>query len=184
MKTVAVVVEGHGEVQAAPVLLRRIAAELGHGVQVPRPVRIRRNRVDRAGELERAVKLASRDAGETGLVLVLLDADMDCPAELAPALASRAEAVQPDGMVRVVLAKTEFESWFLAAATSIMGRRGIAESVTPPAEPEAIRDAKGVLSSWMPNNRSYRPSRDQAALAAVFDPSRRPVRSIVRQAVA
>jgi len=72
-------------------------------------------------------------------------------------------------MVRVVLAKTEFESWFLAAAASIAGRRGIAESVTPPAKPEAVRDAKGVLSSWMPGNRSYRPSRDQAALAAVFD---------------
>ena len=169
MKTVAMVVEGHGEVQAAPVLVRRIATELGHWVQVPRPVRIRRNRVNRAGELERAVEFASRDAGETGLILVLLDADMDCPARLAPALASRAEAVQPDGMVRVVLAKTEFESWFLAAATSIMGRRGIAESVTPPAEPEAVRDAKGVLSSWMPGNRTYRPSRDQAALAAVFD---------------
>lgn len=169
MKTVAMVVEGHGEVQAAPVLVRRIATELGHGVQVPRPVRIRRNRVDRAGELERAVELASRDAGEAGLILVLLDADMDCPAKLAPALAIRAEAVQPDGMVRVVLAKTEFESWFLAAAASIAGRRGIAESVAPPADPEAIRDAKGVISSWMPDNRSYRPSRDQAALAAVFD---------------
>ena len=42
-------------------------------------------------------------------------------------------------------------------------------STAPPADPEAIRDAKGVLSSWMPGNRSYRPSRDQAALAAVFD---------------
>jgi len=169
MKTVAVVVEGHGEVQAAPVLLRRIAAELGHGVRVTRPVRIRRNRVNRAGELERAVELAYRDAGEAGSILVLLDAERDCPAQLAPALASRAGAVRPEGMIRVVLAKTEFESWFLAAAASIGGRRGIAGSVAPPADPEAVRDAKGVLSSWMPGNRSYRPSRDQAALAAVFD---------------
>lgn len=169
MKTVAAVVEGHGEVQAAPVLLRRIAAELGHGAKVPRPVRIRRNRVNRAGELERAVELASRDAGEDGSILVLLDADTDCPAQLAPALASRAEAVRPDGMIRVVLAKTEFESWFLAAAASIRGRRAIAASATPPNDPEAIRDAKGVLSSWMPGNRSYRPTRDQAALTAVFD---------------
>ena len=41
------------------------------------------------------------------------------------------------------------------------------QGTTP--DPEAIRDAKGVLSSWMPADRSYRPSRDQAALAAVFD---------------
>ena len=169
VKTVAVVVEGHGEVQAVPVLLRRIAAALGYGVKVPRPVRLRRNRVDRAGEFERAVELASRDAGEKGLILVLLDADKDCPAELAPALASRAEAVRPDGMTRVVLAKTEFETWLLAAAASLRGRRTIAESATPPNDPEAVRDAKAVLSSWMPDNRSYRPTRDQAALTAVFD---------------
>lgn len=169
MRTVAAVVEGHGEVQAVPVLLRRIATELGFSVQVPRPVRIRRNRVGRAGELERAVGLASRDAGADGSVLVLLDSDRDCPAQLAPMLARRAKTVRPDGVVRVVLAKTEFESWFLATATSIMGRRSIAESATPPAEPESVRDAKGVISSWMPDDRSYRPSRDQAALAAVFD---------------
>lgn len=184
MKTVAVVVEGHGEVQAVPVLVRRIAAELGHGVRVPRSVRIRRNRVDRAGEFERAVELASRDAGETGLILVLLDADRDCPAQLGPALAGRAEAVRPDGVIRVVLAKTEFESCFLAAAASIGGRRGISGSVASPADPEAIRDAKGVLSSWMPSNRSYRPSRDQAALAAVFDLRAARSAPFLRQAVA
>lgn len=133
MKTMAVVVEGHGEVHAVPVLLRRIAAELGHVVKVTRPVRIRRNRVERAGELERAVELAFRDAGKTGSILVLLDAERDCPAQLALALASRAEAVRPDGMVRVVLAKTEFECWFLAAAASIGGRRGIAGCVAAPA---------------------------------------------------
>ena len=165
----AVVVEGHGEIQAVPVLLRRIAAELGHGVHVPRPVRIRRNRVSRAGELERAVELASRDAGEAGSVLVLLDADQDCPVDLAAALASRARAVRPERPIRVVIARTEFESWFLAAAESIGGRRSIVVPETTPTNPEAVRDAKGVLSSWMPGNRSYRPSRDQAALAAVFD---------------
>ncbi len=169
MKTVAAVVEGHGEVQAVPVLFRRIATELGHVVHVPRPVRIRRNRVDRPNELERAVELASRDAGKEGSILVLLDADTDCPARLAPALVRRAEAVRMDGMIRVVFAKAEFETWFLAAAASIRGRRAIAASATPPTDPEAIRNAKGMLSSWMPSNRSYRPSRDQAALTAVFD---------------
>ncbi len=170
MKTMAVVVEGRGEVKAAPVLVRRIAQELGHHhVHVPRPVRIKRPRVGKPGEIERFVLFAARDAGEGGSILILLDADDDCPAELARALARRAEAVRPDRRIRVVLAKREFEAWFLAAAQSIAGRRGIRESVAPPADPESIRDAKGVLGSWMPSNRSYKPTLDQPALAAIFD---------------
>ena len=160
--------QGDGEQHHLPGL-PSAAAALGHGVKVPRPLRIRRNRVDRTVEFERAVKLASRDVGEEGSTLVLLDADMDCPAQLATALARPAEAVRPDGMIRVVLAKTGFESRFLAAATSIGARRGIVGSATPPTDPEAIGDAKGVLSSWMASNGSFRTSRDQAALAAVFD---------------
>ena len=112
--------QGDGEQHHLPGL-PSAAAALGHGVKVPRPLRIRRNRVDRTVEFERAVKLASRDVGEEGSTLVLLDADMDCPAQLATALARPAEAVRPDGMIRVVLAKTGFESRFLAAATSIGG---------------------------------------------------------------
>ena len=82
--------------------------------------------------------------------MILLDADDDCPAELARALARRAEAVRPDRRIRVVLAKREFEAWFLAAAQSIAGRRGIRESVAPPADPESIRDAKGFLDLGCP----------------------------------
>ena len=56
---------GRGEVKAAPVLVRRIAQELGHHhVHVPRPVRIKRPRVGKPGEIERFVLFAARDAGE------------------------------------------------------------------------------------------------------------------------
>ena len=68
-----------------------------------------------------------------------------------------------------MLAKTEYEAWFLAAADSISGARGIAPSITPPDDPETIRDAKGWISRHMPPGQSYRPTLDQAALSAVFD---------------
>lgn len=79
-------------------------------------------------------------------------------------------AVRPNGMIHGVLAKTVFESWFVAVAASIGGKRGIVGSAMPPTSPEAIGDAKGVPNSWMASNRSLWTSRDQAALAAVFDP--------------
>lgn len=121
------------------------------------------------GELERAVELAARRAGECGCILILLDANSDCPKELAPKVLQRAAEARRDRAIRVVLAKMEYEAWFLAAADSIAGERGIDASVVPPDEPETIRDAKGWLSARMPSGRSYRETLDQAALTAIFD---------------
>ena len=100
---------------------------------------------------------------------MLLDAEKDCPANLAPQLVLRAGDARSDIRSKVVLAKAEYESWFLAAARSVAGRREIDPLSTPPQDPESIRDAKGWLSARMPPGRSYRPTLDQAALTAVFD---------------
>ncbi len=60
-----------------------------YDVEIARPFRVKRGRVVRAGELERAVTQALRSrSGATG-VLVILDADDDCPAELASKLCQR-----------------------------------------------------------------------------------------------
>ena len=82
--------------------------------------------------------------------------------------ASRVLAVI-DCSIRVVLAKAEYESWFLAAAASLAGHRGIDEAASPPPDSEAIRDAKGWLSARMPPGRRYRETLHQAALTARFD---------------
>ncbi len=68
----------------------------------------------------------------------------------------------------VVLAKAEYEAWFLATAGSIAGRRGIRADATPPSDPEAIQDAKGWLRDRM-RPRRYRATLDQAALTAVSE---------------
>ncbi len=170
-RTILAIVEGHGEVTALPQLLRRIAGEVSPDlvVETPRPIRVPRNRIVKEGELERAVTLASHKAGIDGCIIVLLDADRDCPAELAPQLVARAAAACPGRDVRAVLAKTEYEAWFLAAAGSLAGRRGLDEALAPPDDPEAIQDAKGWLSARMPLGRRYRETLDQAALTATFD---------------
>ncbi len=169
MTRIATVVEGEGEVEALPILLRRIAGEHGLFVDTPRPIRIPRNRIVKADELERAIKLAAGQARDNGHILVLLDADDDCPAELAPHLLQRATDAQPGRPTWIVMAKSEYESWFVAAAQSIAGNRDIAPDALAPPDPESIRDAKGWISRQMPPGRTYRPTRDQAALTAVFD---------------
>ena len=164
------IVEGHGEVEAVPILLRRIAAAVRPAVAVGvlSPIRIDRSKIVTPPELERAVELAARRAGADGRILILLDADDDCPARLAPELLQRARAARTDRAIRVVLAKTEYEAWFLAAAGSIAGQQDIAADAAP-ADPEAVRGAKEWLARRMPPGRKYRPTLHQAALTKLFD---------------
>lgn len=170
---VSCIVEGHGEVSSVPILIRRIAAGLDPvvAVNVPPPVRVPADRLRREGELERYVELAARKVGAEGGVLVLLDADddEDCPARLGPELLARAVGQRGDVRFSVVLAKREFEAWFLAAAPSVSGRRGLALDLKSPPRPEEVRGAKEWLRHHMPPGTSYSPTQDQPALTEVFD---------------
>lgn len=153
------------------ILLRRIAQRAAPGVNVrlPAPIRVQRKRVAQADELEHAVELAARSAGADGRILILLDADRDCPGQLAPELLRRAHAARSDRMIRIVLARTEYEAWFLAAADSIAGRCDIHADAAAPDDPEAIRGAKEWLRQRMPRGKPYRPTLHQADLTKFFD---------------
>jgi hypothetical protein len=166
---VACVVEGHGEREAVPTLVRRVAQSLRRVARVSQPIRIPRSKLVKEDELERAVTLAAMRLGGPGGVLVLVDADDDCPARLGPKMLAWAAHARSDVAVAVVLAKMEFEAWFLAAAHSVAGYRGLCAPLVPPADPESVRDAKGWLSRHMDGARRYSETLDQAALAAVFD---------------
>ena len=165
------IVEGHDEVEAVPVLIRRVAANLYPelAVIVPRPIRIARNKLLQAGGLEQWVEIVSVRVGAQGAIFVILDSDENCPAELGPDLLHRALRVQTVLPIAVVLAKCEFEAWFLAAAESLRGQRDLGDNIRPPNDPEAIRGAKEWLSHQMEGSRTYSETHDQPALTALFD---------------
>lgn len=165
------IVEGHGDVDAVPILIRRLAAALGYGnVHVEKAIRWPRFKIVKQGELERAVRLALGKLGvNPGAILILLDAEDDCPARLGPELLERARKVAVTVPVGVVLAAREYEAWFLAALTSLRGRRGISPDAEPPPDPEAIRGAKEALEQWLRNGGTYSETVDQPALTAYFD---------------
>lgn len=166
---IGLVVEGHGEVEAAPILVRRIAAWAGHegSVTIPQPLRVHRGSIVKEGELERAVELVARKTGDGGAILVLLDADEDCAAKLGPALLARARTARSDRRISVVVAVMEYEAWFLAAAESLRGQRTLPDDLAPPEEPEAIRHAKAWLDGKMQNG--YAETIEQAKLTARLD---------------
>lgn len=178
--TLACIVEGHGEVKAFPVLLRRLAQEENvFDLDIPMPIRCPRSkyiRKDAKGvhledsELKRVIALAVNKLPSIreGGILVLLDADESCPAELGPAIFRLANGLRPDVRIGVVLAKREYEAWFLAALESLAGKRNILDRTKIPSEPEEVSDAKGYLTSQMREGTRYSETVDQPALSSLF----------------
>ena len=171
-RRVVCIVEGHGEVESIPLLLRRLHGESSTlvfpEIRQNDVIRIPRSRLLRDGELERTVELAARRAGPQGCVLIVLDADDDLPCELVPRLLVRARTGRPELALGLVLARREYEAWFLAAARSLRGHVGLPAELEPPPEPEAIRDAKGWPRTRMSGAR-YRPLVHQSKLTAAMD---------------
>ena len=165
------IVEGHGDTRAVPVLLRRLQQQANPSLylNIPRPFRAGRYKLVKPGELERIVELVARGLEPPRAILVLIDAEDDCPKELAPELLKRAQRARPDIPSGVVLAKHEFEAWFLAAIESLGGRRGLNDKLPAVPDPEAVGGAKGFLTRNMPGSRAYSETLDQPALAALFD---------------
>ena len=179
---IATVVEGDGEVKAVPVLIRRIGAEVAPlaALDVARPIRAPRGLFLKEDGLERYVNLAASRAGADGRILVLLDANGDCPAELGPVLLRRARAVRPDLLIEIVIAKREYEAWFIATVDGLRGIRGIAGTASAPPDPESIRGAKEWLRARMSGPYS-RPSRSHGPFR--YDAGA-PSLAVVRQDVA
>lgn len=168
MFNIACIVEGHGEVSSLPVLIRRVLSEKkpGFNFQVIRPIRCHRSQILKDPELGRALGLAALHVGAAGAILILFDSDDDCPRDLGPQTLKRAQDLRNDQIIKVVLPKREFESWFLAAATSLAGKKGLPANLTVPDNSEDIRGAKEWLKA---QGIPYSETVDQPAFSAIFD---------------
>jgi hypothetical protein len=139
------VVEGHTEQGCVERLLHRIWHELlaqAERLQVVEPFRGHRDEVVHPNGLvltdtvSRAlVKLLSKsrkDAQARPLVLILLDAEGDCPKTLAPRLLDTARKALPaDVAVSCVLAKRMLENWIVAGASTLGGVNGLPDPLPP-----------------------------------------------------
>jgi hypothetical protein len=172
MVSVAAIVEGHGEVHAFPVLLRRLCGWLTPDISlnVLPPIRIRRDRfLNRDQEFSRILGLAAAKAGDEGRILILLDADDECPAVVGQQILARAREQAPHRRLSVVMANREYEAWFIAAAQSLNGHRGFAvQAGDEIVDAEGPRDAKGWIKARMASG-VYGEVTDQPAFSALFD---------------
>ena len=163
------IVEGHGEVTAAPVLLRRLLARAEcYSMEVGSPIRRTLSQFRSRETVQTAVRLAKLQP-QCASILLLFDGEDDCPKELAETIRSWAREAAGDTPCDVVIAYREYETWFLAALESLRGHHGIPADAAAPANPESRRDAKGWLEDFMPRNCAYSETSDQAAMSARFD---------------
>jgi hypothetical protein len=123
----------------------------------------------RATESRERSSSPSLKAGTDGAVVVLIDSEGDCPAELAPALLARARSARNDIRIAVILAHQEFEAWFLASASSLRGLRRLSQDIDDHPDPEGVRGCKEWLEARMLPNSKYSETADQPAFAAAFD---------------
>jgi len=159
------VIEGHGEVEAFPTLLRRLIPELGTYIGVRRPQFCPKNLMTaNESEFKRQIQLARLEPNVTA-VLFLFDADDDCAQKSVPVMRAWAHEVAPDFPCGIVMARREYEAWFLASLESLQGVRNIPQNAHYDGGFEDKRDAKGVLRRLS----GYSPKTDQAALSAVCD---------------
>jgi hypothetical protein len=131
---------------------------------------VRRDRfLNRNREFERYLRLAYGKAQPNGWILILFDADDDCPAQLGDEILRRARGVLPTARISVVLANREYEAWFIASANALDGCRGFTlHNDIPPPDPEVPRDAKGWIGKRMAE-KEYSEVLDQPALTQLMD---------------
>lgn len=167
--TIAPIVEGHGEVKAVRDLISRIAVECcGTWVEVAQPFRLDSAKMRKPDELAKAIRVQAVRVRRRGGVLVLRDgddSDVACPVELARALVPEPGLVAVP--VEIVIARHEYEAWFLAAAESLRRHPSVHDDAVAPPDPEARRDVKGQLRGIM--NESYKETLHQTKFSAIMD---------------
>lgn len=167
---VQAIVEGHGDVEAVPLLLRRICHEvLGcYHVKISPAMKVSRGRISKEPYVSPLLRIA---CGATGCTLILLiyDADDDCPADLNAAFQQWSSRRALSAESELIAIPREYEAWFLAALDSLAGKRGLPLTATALENAEEIRGAKERLSSLMPRGTPYVETSDQPALTADLD---------------
>ena len=176
MRCIVPIVEGPGDMEAAPVLLRKILSEhlRSFDIAVARPKKAGgRSALDRVGGVERFIEYAAITP-DCGAILVLVDADDDCATEWARQISVRCNHLGINVPIAIVCAVREYEVWFLASLDSIRGNpiRGsvsFMEDAVYEGDIEALSGVKEWIGHQLPPGRAYKETTDQPSMTALID---------------
>jgi|SRR5438093_4497388 len=163
------IVEGHGEVPAVPLLVRKLGELMGIPfVPVGTPIRSKRSQLAQEDGSRRAVEMG-REQPECRAILILFDADDDCPKDEAPKLVQWATNAAAPLPCALVLANREYEAWFLGCVEVLLKARGVNPALPYNKDPENKRDARGELERRFGKDFHYVEREDQPAFTALAD---------------
>ncbi len=175
MKLVSIV-EGVGEPEAMRILLPRVLAHLGFSsIDTNQILKASgRGELTRSGGVEKYIKLAILEHN-ADCILILIDADDDCPGSKAPAFGRRIHRANPTVPIAVVCPKRMYEAWLLASMDDIAGKQlqgnspGIRRGIRYSGNPEEERDPKkwlddAIRRSHPGKKKKYRATRDMKSM--------------------
>jgi hypothetical protein len=166
-----IIVEGHGEVEAAANLITRLgqsAGVPGHWAKPLRWANLHQWEAQRRGGVQAAAEFA-RARPDTAALLILRDEDDACPARVAPEMAKRLESLKLPFPTVYVLLKPEYEVLFLPCLDR-MSDLGFPPSLGWDHDSwEARRGVKEWLSAQLPRGRSYKPTTLQLDMTQRLD---------------
>lgn len=171
------VVEGHGDGQAALNVVMRLAEESKYPwIAWAGPIRGLNLHMERG--VQKAAELVRRK-GDAIALMILRDEDDGCPKSLAPRAASWLRSARLPFRSALVLAHREFEALFLPCAKRMAGQKlvgpagisrpGLNRGAKFSGDPQSIRGVKEWLSNQMSEGRSYKPTLDQLPMARMVD---------------
>ena len=186
MKKLVLFVEGDGDEEAVPVLVKRLITDLNlwSDLQLdPAPFRIGGTSAVLGSEKKlqrwsKHLQAACKRPG-TGGILQILDGDARnfCAIQSASQLASRARQVGAGAVFSFacVFACREYETWLVAGIESLAGKpfKDGRTGVNPGSKhaytdlEQAPRDAKSALGEFMPGK--YKPTTDQKPLTELVE---------------
>ena len=173
MPTIIPVVEGPGDVDALPGLLYRILSEkLGHyDVMVAHGkanVVNAHNRSNLENKLEKYLRYALNQP-DCAAILVLVDADDDCPVVEFQRLSQRCEQSGVGVPVQIVYAHREFESWFLASWETVKDQAGLPNTESPVGPIENVANPKQWIIDRKPKGEGYKPTSHQVSYTTAIN---------------
>jgi hypothetical protein len=172
MQKIVPIVEGDGEVDAAPRLITRILNHYnwsstwyaGKAIRAGNPGYFKKN-------IDRFLRVAELEADCSG-ILILFDLEDACPKQEAEHLAQEIQQLQLIYPTAVVFAHREYEVWFLASLHTMAGSFGLPQDIVCDRNIETIRDVKGWISKQMPKKpqpQIYKPTFHQAEMTKLID---------------
>ena len=168
-----VLVEGHGEVDAVPVLLSRLGRHLGVHVPWAAARRWKNIHLWDPGQLGRGGLLRGleflRYKPNVGGVLVLRDEDDECPRRTAPGISALIADLDLPFRTAVTLLHPEYEVLFLPCMHRMQDLGFPAHTRWDGSNWEARRDVKRWLSGQLPSGRIYKPATDQEPMTRHID---------------